>query len=460
MWLKVKGFKVKVKLWWDLYQFSGTPSYILDNKLKARKLDLKKWNESKFRNISTDKKKLVNDMLELDLVVDRRPLVAKEKVKKEQIQADLEKDSVLIANECLDSRLKINAPGVLCKLNLETAFDHVNWDFLIYLLCRCGFSSKWRQWILFCLSTARFSIIVNGSPCDFFESTRGLHQGDSLSPMPFVIVMEALSRMMNKAIEGDNTLIFCDANPSQLLHLKFVLNLIEATSGLQINLGKSELAPIVFGGGWTTRVVNGPHGVGLWKNIRSGWEKFERLIAFKVGSGAQAKFWLDTWCGDAPLKVNFPKLYGIACDKKAYVADHMQPHHDLSNWQVNFVRAHDWELDSFLAFFDVLYSTKVVGHGEDKICWNPDNQKEFEEEHMGGEGSSSDCFLYLDCLSGKNSYGGQFKKSEHHLGELLLNCVQWKNCALWRRPSLSHVVLMEGKETLGILRAKKGTFWT
>jgi hypothetical protein len=91
MWLKVRGFEVKVKLWWDLYQFSGTPSYILDNKLKARKLDLKKWNESKFRNISTDKKKLVNDMLELDLVVDRRPLVAKEKVKKEQIQADLEK---------------------------------------------------------------------------------------------------------------------------------------------------------------------------------------------------------------------------------------------------------------------------------------------------------------------------------------------------------------------------------
>ena len=91
MWLKVKGFEVKVKLWWDSYQFSRTPSYILDNKLKALKLDLKKWNESKFRNISTDKKKLVNDMLELDLVVDRRPLVAKEKVKKEQIQADLEK---------------------------------------------------------------------------------------------------------------------------------------------------------------------------------------------------------------------------------------------------------------------------------------------------------------------------------------------------------------------------------
>lgn len=56
-------------------------------------------------------------------------------------------DSVLIANKCLDSRLKSGQPGVLCILEVEKPFTHVNRSFLILLLERCDFSEKWRQWI-------------------------------------------------------------------------------------------------------------------------------------------------------------------------------------------------------------------------------------------------------------------------------------------------------------------------
>lgn len=111
-------------------------------------------------------------------------------------------DAALIANEVVDARMRSGIPGLLCKLEIEKAYDHVKWDFLIYILSRNRFGDKWRKWILHCISSVRFSVLVNGELAGFFSSSRGLRQGDPLSSFLFLVIMEALSRLLDKAVVG------------------------------------------------------------------------------------------------------------------------------------------------------------------------------------------------------------------------------------------------------------------
>ena len=77
-------------------------------------------------------------------------------------------DTVLIANKAMDSILRKKNNGLLCKLDIEKAYDHVNWDFMLWI-----FGTKWRSWVYWCISTASFLVMFNGSPMGFFRSTRG-----------------------------------------------------------------------------------------------------------------------------------------------------------------------------------------------------------------------------------------------------------------------------------------------
>ena len=177
-------------------------------------------------------------------------------------------DAILIANEAVDSILRRKEKGILCKLDIEKAYDHIRWDFLLQIMERMGFGSKWISWINWCISTASFSVLVNGSSKGFFQSSRGLRQGDPLSPYLFVIGMEALSYLLKRVVEGnfisgcrfsgrdggdivishllyvDDTILFCEANSEQLMYLRWTLIWFEAFSGLKINLNKSVIIPL------------------------------------------------------------------------------------------------------------------------------------------------------------------------------------------------------------------------
>ena len=177
-------------------------------------------------------------------------------------------NSVLIANECVNSRTKSKMLGVICKLDIEKAYDNVNWEALLKLLKKMGFGEKWCSWIQTCIYTVQFSVLVNGSPADFFGSSRGLRQEDLLSPLLFLVMMEVFSRTV-KRMEGanllsgfrvdgrrgigesvshllfaDDTILFCVAKVEQVLHVRLLLLCFQAVTGLKVNIAKSEMVPI------------------------------------------------------------------------------------------------------------------------------------------------------------------------------------------------------------------------
>ena len=83
-------------------------------------------------------------------------------------------DASLIANEVIDFWNKHKEKGLICKLDIEKAYDSINWNFLMKVLHKMGFGSRWMKWIWWCISTAKFSILVNGVLAGFFSSSKGL----------------------------------------------------------------------------------------------------------------------------------------------------------------------------------------------------------------------------------------------------------------------------------------------
>jgi hypothetical protein len=95
------------------------------------------------------------------------------------------------------------SPSVLFKIDLAKAFDSVNWVFLLELLSTIGCPMRWTNWISVLLSIASTKVLLNGVPGRRICHGRGLRQGDPLSPMLFVLVMECFSAMIKLADLSD-----------------------------------------------------------------------------------------------------------------------------------------------------------------------------------------------------------------------------------------------------------------
>ena len=161
------------------------------------------------------------------------------------------------------------------KLDMSKAYDRVEWMFLAKMMQRMGFCPKWIQLIMECVTSVTYSVNINGEKVGFIKPTRGLRQGDPLSPFLFLICAEGLSSLIRQAnLQGllsgmrvargaprlshlffaDDSLILCKANGEEACKLRRILEVYKEASGQLINMEKSSL---MFSGNVSHRQING-----------------------------------------------------------------------------------------------------------------------------------------------------------------------------------------------------------
>ena len=174
-------------------------------------------------------------------------------------------DNVLITHEVLHF-LKTSKAEKRCSMAVKTdmskAYDKLEWDFISLVLQQHDFHPRWIDRVLQCISTVTYSFLINGLPRGNVLLSRGIRQGDPLSPYIFILCSEVLSSLCNRAQEdgslkgisvargcprvnhllfADDTMFFVRASHDSAVTLQSILRSYGDASGQAINVDKSSL---------------------------------------------------------------------------------------------------------------------------------------------------------------------------------------------------------------------------
>lgn len=152
-------------------------------------------------------------------------------------------------------------PSCLLKVDLRKAYDTISWRFIEDMMVSFGFPEKFIHLVMQCVSTCSFSVNLNGNAEGFFNGRRGIRQGDPISPLLFVLVMEYLTRLLKTEVRNgrikfhhqcqnleivnlcfaDDLILVCKAELETVTIIRDRLNEFAETTGLQANTAKSQI---------------------------------------------------------------------------------------------------------------------------------------------------------------------------------------------------------------------------
>ena len=174
-------------------------------------------------------------------------------------------DNTSVAYEMLHrmrNRRKGKTGHMAVKLDISKAYDRVEWEFLRKIMVKLGLAEKWVNLAMQCVSSATYTVLLNGEPRGFISPARGIRQGDPLSPYLFLFCVEGLSALIRRATDSqqlqglrscrggvsishllfaDDSLLFCPATPTDCNRLIQILSTYEQASGQAINRQKTAL---------------------------------------------------------------------------------------------------------------------------------------------------------------------------------------------------------------------------
>ncbi|KAK3198138.1 hypothetical protein Dsin_021553 [Dipteronia sinensis] len=171
-------------------------------------------------------------------------------------------DNTIVGFECLHrlKRRRRKKGSMAIKLDMSKAYDRVEWSFLSGMMQSLGFPEKWVELVMICVTSVSYSFLLNGEVCGKIKPSRGLRQGDPISPFLFLFCTEGFSSLIQREQEGgrlsgfqcsrggptishlffaDDSLLFSKANEGNCVAVKNILETYARASCQLINFSKS-----------------------------------------------------------------------------------------------------------------------------------------------------------------------------------------------------------------------------